>query len=95
MEVKNRNNVLSGRLLSLDALRGFDMFWIIGGEWIFKALKDISDNPTTQLIEVQLNHVKWEGVHFYDLIYPLFLFIIGVTLPFALTKWAKADIAYI
>jgi predicted acyltransferase len=80
------NRVLSGRLLSLDALRGFDMFWIIGGEWIFKAMVDIWDTPTTQLIKVELTHVKWEGFHFYDLIYPLFLFIIGVTLPFALKR---------
>lgn len=86
MDTHNHDNVLSGRLVSLDALRGFDMFWIIGGEWIFKALKDILDTPTTQLIEVQLNHLEWEGFHFYDLIYPLFLFIIGVTLPFALTR---------
>ncbi|MFC2124752.1 acyltransferase family protein [Bacteroidota bacterium] len=86
MDTNNQKNALSGRLLSLDALRGFDMFWIIGGEWIFKALTDIWDNPTTQHIELQLTHVKWEGFHFYDLIYPLFLFIIGVTLPFALTR---------
>ena len=86
MDTNNRDQVLSGRLLSLDALRGFDMFWIIGGEWIFKALADIWDTPATQLVKVQLTHVKWEGFHFYDLIYPLFLFIIGVTLPFALTR---------
>lgn len=86
MDTNNRDQGLSGRLVSLDALRGFDMFWIIGGEWIFKALADIRDTPTTQLIKVQLTHVKWEGFHFYDLIYPLFLFIIGVTLPFALSR---------
>ena len=86
MDTTNRNNALSGRLMSLDALRGFDMFWIIGGEWIFKALRDISDTQVTQHIYVQLTHVEWEGFHFYDLIYPLFLFIIGVTLPFALTR---------
>ena len=72
--------------MSLDALRGFDMFWIIGGEWIFRSLAEIWDNPTTQFIESQFTHVVWEGFHFYDLIYPLFLFIIGVTLPFALTR---------
>lgn len=86
MDTNNRDHILSGRLMSLDALRGFDMFWIIGGEWIFKALADIWDTPTTQFIELQLNHVKWEGFHFYDLIYPLFLFMIGVTLPFALSR---------
>jgi predicted acyltransferase len=86
MDTNNRDNALRGRLMSLDALRGFDMFWIIGGEWIFKSLADIRDTPTTQLIERQLNHVTWEGFHFYDLIYPLFLFMIGVTLPFALTR---------
>jgi len=86
METTNQKDPLSGRLMSLDALRGFDMFWITGGAWIFKSLEEIWDNPTTRLISVQLDHVKWEGFHFNDLIYPLFLFMIGVTLPFALTK---------
>ncbi|MHC4310260.1 MAG: acyltransferase family protein [Planctomycetota bacterium] len=75
-----------GRIMSIDALRGFDMFWIIGGGRIFSSLNEISDSPATQWIKTQLTHVKWEGFRFEDLIMPLFLFIVGVVMPFALNK---------
>ena len=76
----------AGRVMSIDALRGFDMFWIIGGERIFASLHDIFDSPTTTLIRTQLTHVKWEGFRFEDLIMPLFLFIVGVVMPYSLNK---------
>jgi len=69
------------RLMSLDALRGFDMFWIIGGGPVLAALAKVHPNRFTLTLESQLEHVPWEGVHFEDLICPLFLFIIGVVLP--------------
>jgi predicted acyltransferase len=74
------------RILSIDALRGFDMFWIIGGDWIFRSLKNISTNPITEGINIQLQHCQWQGFHFYDLIMPLFLFIVGVVMPFSLDR---------
>jgi predicted acyltransferase len=74
------------RLMSLDALRGFDMFWIIGGGEVLAALAQVHPNRFTLTLESQLQHVQWEGVHFEDLIYPLFLFIIGVVLPFSLAR---------
>jgi len=74
------------RLLSIDALRGFDMFWIIGGGAIFAATAKVWTNPVTLTIQEQLRHVGWEGFHFEDLIYPLFLFLIGVVLPFSLAR---------
>jgi predicted acyltransferase len=81
---------LVGRVVSIDALRGFDMFWIIGGGAIFASLHDISANPTTAWIRTQLNHVKWEGFRFEDLIMPLFLFIVGVVMPYSFAKRANA-----
>ncbi|MHC4585909.1 MAG: acyltransferase family protein [Planctomycetota bacterium] len=75
-----------GRIMSIDALRGFDMFWIIGGGAIFHGLHDVFDNSTTQWINTQLTHVKWEGFRFEDLIMPLFMFIVGVVMPFAFNK---------
>ncbi len=77
------------RLTSIDALRGFDMFWIIGGDALFQALGKWLHIP---LLETQMEHVAWEGFRFYDLIFPLFLFIVGVVLPFSLTKYS-ADAA--
>src|SRR5437870_3821324 len=81
------------RLLSIDALRGFDMFWIIGGEELFRALAkagkgslpDRIEQPLQRFAE-QLEHVEWEGFHFYDLIFPLFLFLVGAVIPFSLGK---------
>ena len=75
-----------GRIMSIDALRGFDMFWIIGGWSIFRSLHEIFDNPTTQWINKQLSHVRWEGFRPWDLIMPLFLFVVGVVMPFAFNK---------
>jgi predicted acyltransferase len=74
------------RLMSLDALRGFDMFWIIGAASVVSALKRMSPNPLTRFLGYELGHAQWEGFHFYDLIFPLFIFISGVSLAFSLGK---------
>lgn len=73
------------RLLSLDALRGFDMLWIIGGEELFRALGEIINRPWSLGWVEQLEHVPWAGFHAYDLIFPLFMFISGVAIPYAIT----------
>jgi len=86
MSSQNQAQDFSQRLLSLDALRGFDMFWIIGGDWIFAGLCAASKNPVTAFISIQLDHVEWEGFHFWDLIMPLFLFIVGAAMPFSFSK---------
>ena len=74
------------RLPSLDALRGFDMFWIAGADDIVMALKAVATTGPIAFFATQLTHVKWEGFRFYDLIFPLFVFIVGVSLVFSLTK---------
>jgi len=79
-----KQNVLPSRVMSIDALRGFDMFWIIGGERIFASLDAIFKSPQTAWIKNQLSHVEWEGFRFEDLIMPLFLFVVGVVMPFSL-----------
>ena len=76
----------SSRLLSLDALRGFDMFWIIGGEGIIHGLAKLTGWSLAIWASSQLEHVEWNGFVFYDMIFPLFLFIAGVAMPFSLTK---------
>ncbi len=62
------------------------MFWIVGGGEVFAALVKVWPNRFTQTLHDQLEHVHWDGVHFEDLIYPLFLFIIGIVLPFSLER---------
>ncbi|MGI6138676.1 MAG: DUF5009 domain-containing protein [Candidatus Hydrogenedentes bacterium] len=75
------------RMLSVDALRGFDMFWIIGGKEFFLALVGLLYfwGEIPEWLYFQLDHVKWEGFAAWDLIMPLFLFVSGVTIPFALS----------
>lgn len=72
--------------MSVDALRGFDMLWIVGAGTIVTALEQMKANPLTDLLATQLKHVEWVGFRFYDLIFPLFLFIVGVSLVFSLDK---------
>lgn len=76
----------SQRLMSLDALRGFDMFWILGADSFVYALHEMSPNVATQFLAKQLDHAEWQGFHFYDLIFPLFVFMMGVSTVFSLTK---------
>jgi len=74
------------RVASIDALRGFDMFWIMGGGAVLTGLGGFIDHPIIKTLEVQLKHVEWEGFRFEDLIFPLFLFIVGAVLPFSLER---------
>ncbi|WP_044147752.1 acyltransferase family protein [Singulisphaera acidiphila] len=76
----------SERLLSIDALRGFDMLWIIGGERLAKALARWSDSSAGKVVQEQLEHAEWHGFRLNDLIFPLFLFLVGTVLPFSLGK---------
>ena len=81
----------SKRLYSLDALRGFDMFWIMGGESIFIGLASLTGWPVFKWCAEQLEHVPWHGFHFYDMIFPLFLFIAGISFPFSMAKRAATN----
>lgn len=72
------------RLLSLDALRGFDMFWITGGGYLVTVMAQYSSAGWLQTIAEQMDHVPWTGFRFFDLIFPLFMFISGIAIPFAL-----------
>ncbi len=74
------------RLLSLDALRGFDLFWILGGEHIVQALFKLTGWVWVAVMVDQLKHVKWNGFKAYDLIFPTFLFLVGVATPYALDR---------
>lgn len=84
------------RLQSLDVLRGFDMFWIMGGSHLLIALLIWLGLPVPYLETVsnQFKHAAWSGFNFYDLIFPLFVFMSGITIPFshysAINKGATA-----
>lgn len=101
-ETVKKPAIPQGRLLSLDALRGFDMFWIVGAHGLFLALTRLLQGydagtvpawltPWLDLITVQLEHVSWEGFHFYDLIFPMFVFITGASTVFSISKRLQTD----
>lgn len=84
--MENNSKPVSNRLQSLDALRGFDMFWIMGGRHIFLGLATLTGWPVFQWWAGQVKHTAWHGFTFYDMIFPLFLFIAGISFPFSLAK---------
>ncbi|AMV40279.1 acyltransferase family protein [Planctomyces sp. SH-PL62] len=79
------------RLVSIDALRGFDMFWIIGGDALARSICAWWGTPESARIGEQITHVDWEGFRFYDLIFPLFLFVVGAVIPFSLKKYQTGE----
>lgn len=74
------------RLLSLDALRGFDMFWIVGADALGGALHNLRGGPMLRFVAAQMEHAPWEGFRFYDLIFPLFVFMVGAAIPLSLDR---------
>lgn len=71
------------RLLSLDALRGFDMFFITGGATLVLGVCGALGCGDGWLA-AQMRHVEWAGLAQHDTIFPLFLFLAGVSWPFSL-----------
>jgi predicted acyltransferase len=75
------------RLLSIDALRGFDMLFIAGGGTFLELMEGKTGWPWVDFIASQMHHATWDGrITFYDLIFPIFLFLTGVSLTFSLSK---------
>lgn len=74
------------RLESLDVLRGFDMVWIVGLSWAVTGFCRLFPGGADSWLAMQFRHVPWEGLAFYDTIFPLFVFIAGVSFPFSYAK---------
>jgi predicted acyltransferase len=88
---------LSQRLMSLDALRGFDMFWIVGADALVNALNRMAHDGgratggVLGFMATQLEHEEWAGFHFEDLIFPLFVFMAGISIVFSLGKTIRQE----
>ncbi len=81
---------LPQRLVCVDALRGFDMLWICGADAVVRALAKTTDVPWLKSLAGQMAHASWTGFSFYDLIFPLFLFLSG----FIVTWWLLLFLLY-
>lgn len=74
------------RLVSLDVFRGFTMFWIVGGGMLIVGLDACGHNVFIDAIVRQLDHSPWFGLRFYDCIWPCFMLMVGVSIPFSVAK---------
>lgn len=83
---------LPQRLESLDILRGFDLFFLVGLETVIHQLSHAVNTPEFHSFMWCFTHVDWEGFSPWDLVMPLFMFMSGITIPFALSHYkSKAD----
>lgn len=80
------------RLTSIDALRGFDMLMISGAGSFIALLGGKTGLPWMDALAAQFEHPAWNGFTFYDFIFPLFLFIAGVSLSFSLNSARRKGI---
>ncbi|MBX9807307.1 MAG: DUF5009 domain-containing protein [Flavobacteriaceae bacterium] len=76
----------NNRLNSVDILRGFDMFMIVFADQFFRDFNTASKTKLSGFLATQFEHPEWLGSNFYDIIMPLFLFVVGVVIPFSMTK---------
>lgn len=85
-----------GRLLSLDFFRGFTMFLLIGEfTGLFSNLTDPALKGTfIHFLGMQFHHHPWNGLRFWDLVQPFFMFIVGVALPFSVAKRTNRGDSY-
>ncbi|MGO9112048.1 MAG: acyltransferase family protein [Thermoguttaceae bacterium] len=77
-----------GRIQAIDALRGFDMFWIMGGDvghWLVTSATVLVLGHMPKEVAYQLNH-HWGVFTVWDMIMPLFLFIVGAAIPFSIGR---------
>jgi predicted acyltransferase len=81
------------RILSIDFFRGFTMFMLVCGiSGLFNNISPDQSGPVITFIDQQTSHVQWIGLHFWDLIQPFFMFIVGVAMPFSLSRrWERGD----
>jgi predicted acyltransferase len=78
------------RVLSIDFFRGLTMFLLIGESTeLYSHIQAIHGSSIMQFLGTQLSHHEWNGLHFWDLIQPFFMFIVGVAIPYAVANRIK------
>ena len=87
----------SRRIESIDALRGINMFWLFGVNSAAAALAEMTNgkgptlNAFGSLLGSQFAHVPWQGLHFYDIIFPLFIFVTGISIVLSLPRLVERE----
>lgn len=84
--IPEKSGAQTERLASLDALRGFNLFWILGANALICALNRLGHCAPTRFLQMEFTQSDWQGLRCYDLIFPLFIFIMGVAAVFSLNR---------
>lgn len=77
----------NNRLASLDILRGFDLFMLLFLQPVLVSVSTVFSSPWFDKIMYQLDHEVWEGFRCWDLVMPLFLFMVGAAMPFSFARY--------
>ena len=85
-DVSEPGHLAPARIVSVDVLRGFDMFWLVGGAGVALGIGRMLGSPFKEVVLRQFEHAKWEGFYFYDLIFPLFVFLAGMSIVFSMSR---------
>jgi predicted acyltransferase len=88
-DTQTLNTPVAGRITSIDFFRGFTMFLLAGEATELYGQLEKSQTGFIHFIGTQLSHHEWHGLHFWDLIQPFFMFIVGVAIPFAVANRLK------
>jgi predicted acyltransferase len=89
MEPLDRRILPAERLVSLDTFRGLTMIFLVSSSFGLSYLRDI---PSLRWLGLQFTHHPWNGLYFWDLIQPFFMFIVGVAMPFSFAKrWERGE----
>lgn len=79
------------RLVSLDVLRGADLFFLVALQPLLWKLCEAYQSPFSLALKAQIDHVAWQGFSVWDIVMPLFLFMSGITIPFAFSRYKKGE----
>jgi predicted acyltransferase len=87
---EKQTGFLAGRLMSMDAYRGFVMT-LMAAEILqfYKLHEAFPDSKLWAFLSYHQSHVEWAGCSLHDLIQPSFSFLVGVALPYSLASRAE------
>lgn len=92
--VQNLSSPRIERMNSIDFFRGLTMFLLMGESTHLYGQFSLFNNGFMQFLGTQLSHHEWHGLHFWDLIQPFFMFIVGVSIPLSVANRTKKGDSY-
>src|SRR4051794_39202237 len=87
----------SPRVASVDALRGFSMLLVLGADLVAGGIRQMSEHGVQPLAAIgsfigkQFTHAEWHGANFWDLVFPMFIFVTGISIVFSLPKLVERE----